>query len=134
MPTSSREFQRAARQRLSTAEFLLRHTYALDAVYLSGYVIECSLKALILDHAQQQEQTELLKKITSGSRGHDREMLGGILRERGTQIPLDIIRRFRRFPWTTSLRYETGRKPMGEARGYLATAKQVYDWVQGELS
>lgn len=45
---SCTHFQRAAGQRFTTAEFLLRHRYALDAMYLAGYTIECTLKALIL--------------------------------------------------------------------------------------
>ena len=39
MPDHAKEirlFQRAADQRLTTAEFLLEHGYYLDAVYLAG--------------------------------------------------------------------------------------------------
>ena len=35
-------------QRLTTAEFLLENGYNLDAMYLAGYTVECTLKALIL--------------------------------------------------------------------------------------
>lgn len=136
MPNSSRDFQRAARQRLSTAAFLLEHDYTLDAVYLSGYVIECSLKALILAVTPEKERADILKQITAGSRGHDREILSGLLKDKdpGIRIPVEIVCGFRRFPWTTSLRYETGRKRTGEARGYLKAAERVYNWVEGKLS
>ena len=44
-------FWRAATQRLETATFLLESGSRkhLDAVYLAGYVVECALKALILN-------------------------------------------------------------------------------------
>jgi hypothetical protein len=48
-PTSSRDFLHAAEQRLATAEFLiLNKGNTLDGYYLTGYGIECSMKALIL--------------------------------------------------------------------------------------
>ena len=47
-PTTSREFQKAASQRFTGAEALQRVRLNLDAQYLGGYTVECSLKALIL--------------------------------------------------------------------------------------
>ena len=44
-PTTSRDFQKVAAQRLTTAETLLREKLTLDAQYLGGYTVECSLKA-----------------------------------------------------------------------------------------
>jgi HEPN domain-containing protein len=133
MPSSSRDFQRAGRQRLTTAEFLLDHHYNLDAMYLAGYTVECSLKALILEIAPAANRAELLKKINSGKKMHDPEILGAILKDRGRQIPADLVKRFRRSGWTTALRYESGRTDTGETRGFLKTAKAVYDWVEGQL-
>jgi hypothetical protein len=46
-PTSSRDFLKAASQRLNAAETLLRENVTLDAQYIGGYAVECSLKALI---------------------------------------------------------------------------------------
>jgi HEPN domain-containing protein len=133
MPTSSRDFQRAARQRLTTAEFLLGNSYTLDAMYLAGYTVECTLKALILERTPIAEQAEMLKKITSGQRMHDVETLGGILKNLGRPIPLALVKRLRRSGWSTALRYETGRKDTGETRGFLRIAKEVYDWVEDQL-
>ena len=47
-PTTPRDFLKVAIQRLTTAEILLREKLTLDAQYLGGYTVECSLKALIL--------------------------------------------------------------------------------------
>lgn len=118
---------------MNTAVFLLEHAYTLDAVYLSGYVTECSLKALILERTPEPERADTLARITKGAQGHNPEVLSGVLRDLGIRIPLGIVSRFRRFQWTTSLRYQAGRKPNNEARGYLRTAELVYNWVNGEL-
>jgi HEPN domain-containing protein len=133
MPTSSRDFQRAARQRLSTAEFLLNHRYNLDAMYLAGYAVECTLKALILHVTPKGDRKDILKKISSGKKMHEPEVLGDLLKKGGRPIPLDLVKRFRRSGWSTALRYETGRTDTGETRAFLRTAKAAYDWVEGQL-
>jgi HEPN domain-containing protein len=50
-----RLFERIAEQRLAAAELLLEHQFYLDAVYLAGYTVECSLKALILRWTPRRE-------------------------------------------------------------------------------
>ena len=133
MPSTSRDFQRAARQRLTTAEFLLQNRYNLDAKYLAGYTIECSLKALILETTLPKDRAMTLKRISSGKKTHEPEILGGILKDLGRPIPLELVKKFRRSGWTTALRYETGRSDTKETRGFLKTAKRAYDWVEGQL-
>src|SRR3989304_3554903 len=109
MLLSSRDFQRAALQRFTTAEFLLRNRYNLDAMYLAGYTVECSLKALILESTDELDRPSTLKKISSGTKMHSAEVLTGKLQELGCSIPLDLKRRLYRFikTWSTDLRYRT---------------------------
>lgn len=133
MAITSRKFQRAALQRLTTASFLLKHGYNLDAMYLGGYTIECSLKALILESTPPAERTERAKEISSGKKMHDAEILGGFLKILGQPIPPRLVARLRRSGWSTSLRYEFGRSDTGETRGFLKTAKAVFDWVERQL-
>jgi HEPN domain-containing protein len=133
MPLSSRDLQRAAKQRLTTAEFLLRHGYALDAMYLGGYAVECTLKALILEVTPVSEREDVRQRISSGAKMHSAEVLGQILKGRSRPIPLDLVKRFRRCGWSTALRYESGHVDRGETRGFLKTAKRVVDWVEGQL-
>jgi HEPN domain-containing protein len=132
-PTTSRDFQRAARQRLTAAETLLREKHNLDARYLGGYTVECSLKALILHHTPDAEKPDKLMQITSGSKMHRSDILLGELRNLGTTLPLEIAKRMRRFDWTTAVRYETGRGDTGETIGFLKTANEIYNWVEGQL-
>lgn len=132
-PTTGRDFQRAAAQRLTTAETLLREKLTLDAQYIGGYTVECSLKALILELTPDTDKSNQLKRITSGAAMHRPEVLLGELRNLAVALPLDLARRMRRFDWTTDLRYETGRRDTGETTAFLNTAKALYDWVQGQL-
>jgi HEPN domain-containing protein len=133
MPLNSRDFQKAARQRLATARFLLENDYTLDSAYLAGYAIECTLKALILEVTPEWERTETLGKVSSGSKMHNYDVLGGILKVLGHPIPLAMVKRLRRSGWSTDLRYMTGRKDKGETRAFLRTAGLVLTWVEGHL-
>jgi len=107
-PTSNRDFHNAALQRLTTAEVLLRETLTLDAQYLGGYTVKCSLKALILELTSDAGRADKLKKISSGATMHRPDVLLGELRDVGVSLPLALAKRMRRFKWTTDLRCETG--------------------------
>ena len=132
-PTTSRDFQKVAGQRLTTAETLLREKLTLDAQYFGGYTVECSLKALIMHMTANPDKPDKLKRITSGAKMHRPDVLLGELRNLGISLPLEIAKRMRRFDWTTDLRYETGRLDTGETIGFLKTAKAIFDWVEGQL-
>ena len=133
-PTTSRDFQKAAAQRLTAADALLREKLNLDAQYIGGYAVECALKALIVELTPDLDKPNLLARITSGAHMHRPDVLRGELGKLGVFLPLEIAKRMRRFDWTTNLRYETGRRDTGETKALLNTAKAVYDWVEGRLS
>ena len=136
MPLTSRDFQKAALQRLTTAEFLLQNTYNLDAMYPRGYTIECSLKALILELTAEPAKIEVLSRITSGGSMHRPEVLLGILRDMGQVLPGDLRKRFRSrhaLEWSPALRDESGRTDTGETRAFLRLARAVHDWVDGRI-
>jgi len=132
-PTTSRDFLKVALQRLTTAEALLDLRINLDAQYIGGYTVECSLKALILERTPAADKEEILKKLSSGQKMHRADVLLGELRDRGVVLPLELAKRMRRFDWTTDLRYETGRRDTGETIGFLKTAKAIYEWVEGQI-
>jgi HEPN domain-containing protein len=112
---------------------LLEHGHTLDATYLAGYAVECSLKALILRMTPVRKQREILKKISSGKSMHDPETLNAILKDRKNPLPLALVEQLRRSGWSTDLRYESGRRDTKKTRAFLATAKEVHDWVEGQL-
>ncbi len=130
-PTSSRDFLKAAEQRLTTAEALLRQKITLEARSIGGNTVECALKALIMELTPDPDKPDQLRRITSGAAMHRPEVLLGELRNLGVQLPLELARRMRRFDWTTDLRYETGRRDTGETTAFLTTMKAIYDRVKG---
>ena len=135
-PADSRDFQKAASQRFTTAEVLLKQTMTLDATYIGGYTVECSLKALILHRTSPEAKPAMLRRISSGASMHRPEVLLGYLRDINLVLPSVLGKRMRtgRFTWSTNLRYETGRLDTGETTAFLKTAKAIYDWVEGQLN
>src|SRR5205823_11986885 len=99
-PTTPRDFLKVAAQRLTTAETLLREKLTLDAQYLGGYTVECSLKALILHYTPVPEKPSKLNEITAGAKMHRPDVLLGELRSVRIALPLEIAKRMRRFDWT----------------------------------
>ena len=134
MPSPSRDFRRAAGQRLAAAEALFDAGHHLDAQYVGGYVVECSLKALILHRTPAADCPAVLLRITRGAAWHRADNLLGVLHGLpGPALPAVLLRRLRRFEWSTDLRYESGRRPAGETAGLLKTAAAVLDWVDPQL-
>lgn len=113
-PTTSQDFLKVAAQRLITAEVLLREKLTLDAQYIGGYTVECSLKALILHQTPAPDKPAKLQQLTAGAKMHRPDILLGELRVLGVVLLLELAKRMRRFDWTTDLRYETGRRDTGE--------------------
>jgi HEPN domain-containing protein len=131
-----RLFQRAADQRLTTAEFLLDNGFFLDAVYLAGYGVECAMKALALRWTPRRECDAMIAKLTeAGAKGHDFEYLKGILKEQrrgkdrsdweilGTLTThLKVVS-----SWSTELRYQVGTMDPAEAEEFFEAAKAIRD-------
>ena len=134
-PTTPRDFLRVALQRLSAAEEIMETLrLSLEAQYIGGYSVECSLKALILEKTPVPDRPEALDQLTRGAKYHRVDVLRDRLRERGVSLTVELAKRMRRFDWTTDLRYETGRKDTGETNGLLGTARAIDDWVEGQIS
>jgi hypothetical protein len=110
---TSRDFQKAAAQRFTTAESLLDGDLTLDALYLAGYSVECILKAMIMHFTPPADREEAFGRLKSGAKMHYPEHLKEELKMLGHPMPIDLVKRFRRFEWSTSLRYESGRRPRG---------------------
>jgi HEPN domain-containing protein len=129
-----RLFQRAAERRLAAAELLLEHEYHLDAVYLAGYTVECSLKALILRWTPRGEVAAMMEKLTeAGAKGHDFEYLKNLLkgqhageakRDRETLGALATHLRGT-YIWTTDLRYQVGKFDADRAQRFFAAVRVI---------
>lgn len=133
-PATSRDFLRVALQRLDAAELIVRTTpLTLEAQYIGGYSVECSLKSLILEKTAEADRPDVLARLTRGANNHRAEVLLDRLRERGVSLTVELAKRMRRFDWTTDLRYETGRRDTGETFGLLRTARAIYEWAEGQI-
>jgi HEPN domain-containing protein len=136
-PASARDFLKAARQRLDASqEIFLKLRRNLEAKYLAGYAVECSLKGLILHRTEAAAFEEKLERITQGAKWHNFEVLKEELKKSDVDLPLDMVRRLKRInnDWTPSLRYECGRLDTGETRAFIRTAELIHHWVAGEMS
>ena len=133
-PTTPRDFLKVALQRLTAAEEIMETLrLTLEAQYIGGYSVECSLKALILEKTVEPDRPAVLDRLTHGATYHRAEVLLDRLRERGVFLTVELAKRMRRFDWTTGLRYETGRKDSDETTGLLRTARAIYEWVEGQI-
>ena len=140
MPDHAKEirlFQRAADQRLTTAEFLLEHGYHLDAVYLAGYAVECALKALILTRTASRDFAAMWMNLTqAGAKGHDFDYLKELLKRQNQKRNKSdreafgvIVDRLKVVAsWSTSLRYQVGNLKRKEALSFFDAAKDIRDW------
>lgn len=134
-PTTARDFLKAALQRLDVAvEIMDILRRSLEAQYIGGYSVECSLKALILERTAEADRPSALERLTRGAKHHRPEVLLDRLRDLGVALTPEIARRMRRFDWTTGLRYETGRKDTGETNALLNTARVIYKWAEGQVA
>lgn len=126
-----RAFLRAASQRLEAANLLLESGLSLDAVYLAGYVVECALKALILQRTPARRRPEVCQELTAGSRSQNYDVLVAILRARKCPPPPGILGLVDTLNerWRTNLRYSGALIPEREAEQFLGEIKAVNGWV-----
>jgi HEPN domain-containing protein len=129
-----RKFKRAAEQRLRAAELLFENEFYLEAIYIAGYAIECTLKHLILKRSPQSKHPLMLEKLTkAGAKGHDFDYLKGILIRAPVNcaIPEEIHEMWRRVSsWSTQLRYEVTNVKFEEARRFLDATERIRAWVE----
>lgn len=130
-----KSFWRAASQRLQAANLLLQSDFFIDAVYLGGYVVECALKALILERTPAARRREVCRELTSGSRSHNFDVLIASLRARGCSPPRKVSGFLNSLneEWSTDLRYTGALIPEREAEQFLERVKSVYEWVHRSL-
>jgi HEPN domain-containing protein len=128
------DFRRAAKQRLAAVEHLLTSKDGeqfRDAMYLCGYVIECSLKALILRRTPRRQQRVMFERISRGVEGHDFDRLENVLRTLGCHMPDDVVKHFGYVSdWSTDWRYDVGAVSKEDASAFVTSAEYVRAWVE----
>src|SRR5437899_5472401 len=105
----ARPYYQAAKQRFEDARFLLEVERTTGAIYLAGYSVECTLKALILSMLSARKRATMLQAF-SGSRAHDYDWLKARYFESGgPQFPRTISKAFSFVTvWAVEIRYRAG--------------------------
>ena len=76
------------------------------------------------------------KRISSGRKAHDYEMLKAILKSAPIHLafPALIVAHFRSVAfWTTALRYEVGRGNPAEAAAFVEATREIVQWAENVL-
>jgi HEPN domain-containing protein len=132
----ARRFHRAAGKRLTEAMFLLEHDFTTAAVYLAGYAVECSLKAVILAYEPVADNPATVETFRGG-KAHSFDWLLFLLDKRHAHVPRFLsLPRFlsREFEllaeWSTELRYEPSDFENARARKIVKTAEDILEWAE----
>ncbi len=128
-PNTPQDWLAVAKERGTDAEAIYKYSSAtVGTVYMAGYAIECSLKALLQK-----------RSIPFPARGHQGHNLQALWKASGFQLS-DLkdhkgSQTFYLEHWSTDLRYEvslTGNLGL-EVKELLAGAKQLTGWIQNQV-
>lgn len=130
----ARKLIRAANQRMTSAEILFREAMFLDSMYLAGYCVECSLKALLIARSRSKRRSSILNKAFQGKAGHSYENLKSLLVKAGVAFPTTIAKQLRVVStWSTDLRYEVGRGSSEDTAEFLKSTDAIRSWSEVQI-
>ncbi len=129
-------FIKAAAQRLNAADTLLADSQYLDATYMAGYVVECSLKALLLSYIPVPDRPDFVRDCFRGSTAHDFEFLMHQLRQRGINMSSEIRKMISRADriWSVDLRYDSGHGRAKDAKFLRDAGEAILSWVKRSVT
>lgn len=134
-----KRFNRAAAAHLDAVRSLLSQcpekgtsTRGHDVVYLSGYIVECILKALLLSRTPEKQHEAFLKKLKEEI-GHNLEKLKNELSQKGVELPREQKESFYRVRpvWYSEMRYDIRLWTLEEADRVFQAAESIFKWVNG---
>jgi hypothetical protein len=132
-----KRFLAAAGQRYTTCEFLGKRGMFIDQMYLTGYVVECALKALILHDTPESKRQSAFEELSHGASSHDFEYLRAIYqRSSGKRFPPDgvkILKGLVKYRWRTAWRYQVGKGNRQDAAAFLSEARCFLEWVKRRM-
>ena len=129
----ARRYYRVAYQRYEDGTLLLEIDRPRAAIYLTGYAVECILKALLLVSTTAGERARLLSTF-HGAIAHNIDWLREQLVQRIGRLPVNEARHVSLVSsWSTDLRYEPGPGDPEDAEAFLKAAKSVLAWADGRM-
>ena len=104
-------------------------------VYLSGYVVECSLKALFLSQIPGKQHDEIVDWFRAEVK-HNLERLRVELLKQGVIVPKDQLQHIKRVRsnWYSEMRYKTHAWSRDEAEKVCLAAERILEWSTGSQS
>jgi hypothetical protein len=129
----SRRYYRVAYQRLEDGAALLEISRPRAAIYLTGYAIECILKALLLISTPAGARAEVLASFR-GAVAHNIDWLRDRVVQRIGRLPVAQNRQISLVSsWSTDLRYEPGPGSPEDAESFLFAARSILSWADGRM-
>lgn len=132
-----KQLYRAAGTHLDAARALLgccperaSHVRGHDVVYLGGYAVECSLKALLLSRYPSSRHDDRMRWFRSEIK-HDLERVKAELRSKKVTMPAGQAANFVlvRSKWSSEMRYETRRWSWDDADRVFRAAEALSGWA-----
>ncbi len=128
-PTTAADWMAVANERLEDAEAILKERPdSVGSLYLAGYAIECSLKALL--------QKKSISSPRHGSEGHNLRSLWKASRLRLFELKDRTgAQTFFLQEWTTAWRYERNIpvKTGMDTQELVEGAKKLSKWIQNKV-
>ncbi len=122
----------AARSLLGQCPEKTPSTRGHEVVYLSGYVAECSLKALLVSQFPRNKHSDVIERFKSEVK-HNLERLRAELTTKGVHFPKNLQELLRRVhaSWNSEMRYDvrTWRRDIVER--VFDAAETLLDWTRG---
>ena len=130
----ARRYYRVAYQRLEDGNLLFEKLARSNAaIYLSGYAVECILKALLLSATPLKQRSAVLASFR-GAIAHNIDWLRQQLVARGVRTPPGEARHLTYVSsWSTDLRYEPGPGDPQDAQAFLTAARAILAWANGRM-
>jgi len=130
---SARLYYRVAYQRFEDGAALLEISRPRAAIYLTGYAVECILKALLLTCTPAGERADVLATFR-GAVAHNIDWLRDRLIQRIGRLPVGENRYVSLVSsWSTDLRYEPGPGDPEDAEAFLTAARSILAWANGRM-
>lgn len=123
----------AARTSLAQCPRRSTSRLATEVIYLSGYVVECGLKAVLVSHTPLKQHERLMEEVLKGRIKHNLELLKDELIDKGIVWPLTRREQLRRVrsKWSSEMRYDARRSRREDAEEVLEAAEELFRWATG---
>jgi len=126
----TRFFLSAANHRLNEASWIIENSsFTTAGVYLAGYAVECSLKAVLLSCTPKRQHADVKRSFRTKT-AHDYDWLRRQLLRKSVVIPKLVIRNLGTVQfWNTALRYQSSQIEPDEANDFVSATQEIVEWA-----